>query len=179
MMMTGRKEILCEAGMLKSVLKHAWIENTILRKTEEDIAFLLRNVEWNAIEEFPERLKELRHLSEIFELGFSPCQIVMGNTYIVKSKYFQNISNENRTLLMNTIHQIYVETSGVLEVKNELNSAINHLEKEFMIFENVWKKCKEGKTDIKALIETWCQFKVAAENTHNVLCEMPSGVVLP
>lgn len=164
--------IYCEASGRRGVLRHAWLENQILNKTPEEAITLCSQPQgWRALErDFPSSVRQASELVESLVEGASPAQL------IDKLGPFTSLTDESRTALKRAVHEAYLESSGILELKGPITTAIDKLEAALIEFRKAWTN--RDRDGLPLVHRTWLRVRECADALRDLL-EHPKGVVFP
>lgn len=163
----------CEGETLRGVIKHSWLEHQILATTSEQA--LRRSAApggWSAFErEFPIRLGQARDLAvRLLEL-FSPA------TLVEECMAFAKLDADAKNQLKVALHEAYLETSGIMTVREPLLVAVDQLETALDAFRSACPSGTRGNS--VAAAHAWTLVLAAATQLATLLDRLPKGIVFP
>jgi hypothetical protein len=170
-----------DAALQRGLLWHSWLKNQILKMDAGYVAYMYSRTslleERESFErkirpggEFESRLDEARRFAHDMVDGFSPAQLV-------DSGPLANLSAEARAGLKSIIHGEYLEQTSIEERSGPVAEAVDELGKALSDFRDVWYRGPHSGADqIRAGFE---QFQTRARALHEMLGNLPEGIVLP
>lgn len=163
----------CDGENLRGVLKHAWLEHDVEKvSAERAVERSLQENGWHALEvEFPVRFGQARKLADGLEELFSPAPL------IDKCAAFGAVPEPLRERLRCTIHNAYLESSGIRELQTPLRAAVDAFERAVAGFRNTVMKCGDG--DLAKAQEAWRNVLAEAAVLKAELNALPHGIVFP
>lgn len=167
------KSIACEAAVSRSQVKHTWLENQIINKTEEDVVLLWKGPGWPALEgEFATRIEEAKDLARTLEDGFSPAQLFEHLTT------FHTLPAHIKQAMKETVHALYLRRTDVMERRNAFEKAVGAMGSVFERFHAAWQWqwCYETELNLRGI---WRDLYQCAMDLRDELDKLPRGIVLP
>lgn len=162
-----------QANLDRGQLKHSWLENQVLNKTSNNVINFWKSTDWNALEQqFAVHIRKAIQLSDELESGFSPAQLV--DTL----RPFEKVDDETKELIKQAVHEAYLESSNITELKAPLKEASEELEKALGHLLEAWNQQVSEKNE-QELKKAWDEFLTRARKLHSVLEQLPKGIVLP
>lgn len=163
----------CASAILRSQLKHAWLENQLGNKSEDDIVFFWQGPGWPALErEFPPRVTEAEELIKNLESGFSPAQLVD------RLPMLAELADDTKAAIKQAVHEVYLERSGIVELNQPLNQALTPLKDALDQFLSVWRQPQSPESEQEVRL-AWQVLSRCGEDFRNLLDRLPRGIVLP
>jgi hypothetical protein len=171
----------CEAALQRGLLWHSWLKNQILKTDAGYVAYIHSRPsllgERESFEqkiqpggEFELRLDEARRFARDMVDGFSPAQLV-------DSGPLANLSDEVRVSLKSAVHGEYLARTLIEEHTGPVAEAVEELGKALGEFKDVWyRRPPSGAGLIK---ENFEQLQARARVMHEILGDLPEGIVLP
>ncbi|MFH2124586.1 MAG: hypothetical protein ABIJ50_14030 [Pseudomonadota bacterium] len=165
--------IACSQAILRSQLKHTWLENQLGNKSEDDIVFFWQGPGWPSLErEFRGRVSEAEQLINDLESGFSPAQLVDQLPMLV------GLADDTKAAIKQAVHEVYLERSGIEELKKPLNQALSVLKDALARFLSAWGQPQSPESE-QELRQVWRALSRCGEEFRNLLDRLPRGIVLP
>lgn len=171
----------CDAALQRGLLWHSWLKNQILKMDAGYVAHMHSRTslleERESFErkiqpggEFESRLDEARRFARDMVDGFSPAQLV-------DSGPLAAIPAEARASLKKVIHGEYLKQTSIEERTKPVAVAVDELGKALGEFRDVWyRHPHSGAEQIRAGFE---QLQTRARTLHEMLGNLPEGIVLP
>jgi hypothetical protein len=159
----------------RPVLKHSWLANQILNKSDADILFLRarENMQWEALEdEFPKRLDELSCLIQNLYDGYST------GRYVDKLPAFKMLPSDLAEEVRDTLHKCYTETFHYDKLADTMKKDFQDMREHYEDFLKIWR---QPFTDDNAdrLKNAWNNFLQDAKKIHGHLASLPKEIALP
>jgi hypothetical protein len=171
----------CDAALRRGLLWHSWLKNQILKMDAGYVAHMhsrpsLRE-ERESFErkiqpggEFESRLDEARRFALEMVAGFSPAQLV-------DSGPLKGLSEEARAGLKSAIHGEYLEQTSIEERTGPVAAGVDELGEALGEFRGVWYGRPQARAEeVRAGFE---QLQARARALHEILGNLPEGIVLP
>jgi hypothetical protein len=172
-MMLAPWNIYCEGENLRGVLKHAWLENDVEKiSSERAVERCRRNSGWRMLDvDFPVRLEQAHQLADNLEELFSPAQLVD------KCSAYTALQDSLREQLKRAVHDAYLESSEIAEMKAPLQKAIAEFENAVAEFRPAAIKCADS--DLSVGRQAWERVLTQAGSLKTILTALPHGIVFP
>lgn len=165
--------ISCNSDILRSQLKHTWLENQLTNKSEDDIVLLWLGPGWPAlVREFHVRVSEAGELVKDFEDGFSPAQLVD------RLKPLSALADDTKKAIRQAVHAVYLERSGIADLKKPMENAVTALSGALSRFFVAWEQPVSEQTE-QEMRKAWRDLYRCAECLRDLLDRLPRGIVLP
>ena len=173
------RDVPCEAENLRSQLHHSWLKNELLMRRPEFLAKMHagQSPERASFEEklspegkFLQGIHDSRRLCEMMTDGFSPAQLV-DNTPLAE------LPPNVRMLMKKTLHEAYLQESGLEKVGKRLQSAIDRLSRELEEFAKTWFRQPPAASGI--ITAAFQRVVARARKLQEILTRLPTGIVLP
>lgn len=170
-MMLTPWNIPCDANTLRGQLKHSWLENEILYISIETVITLWRQGGADLATRYAVRVQDLSRLVDSLADGFSPAQLV--DTL----KPFGGLSTEEKTAIKAAVHEVYLESSGILALQAPLKASAVGMEAALQELSRTWVLPRpQGESAVRA---AWEGVRGKANALIMELERLPKGVVLP
>jgi hypothetical protein len=154
------------------MIKHHWLENQVLNKSADDVAFLWHNVGWRALtEEFPAQMKLAEALAQDLTNVFSPAQLVDALPCLA------SLATEQKRNIRDAVHQAYLDSSELTQPKQALIAEVARLNAAIQLFINLWAQPRGATLETK-IRTTWDSVLLHARATHEILDSLPRDVIL-
>ena len=164
--------ISCEVNYRRAQIKHAFLENDIRDVSAKNRAnYWLNDV--TKVKNFQGSIKIADNLAREMVDGFSPRQLVDN------LEPLQCLDNETRSAIKEAVHQVYLETSGIVELNEEYKAGLDAFKKVFDPFLELWKSLERISTNKHFIEEAWPQVQESSKPFHAIMEKLPMGVVLP
>lgn len=161
----------CTGSQCGDSLRHSWLRNQVLNKSDDDILFLRQSGPWRALDlEFPLRVQETLRLSCVIADAFSPTQLFEREPLVC-------LPVECRDMLLTAVQEAYLEGFLAGEVRDNLRTAASKLSKSLSAMSSVWHDLSDPPGT--KLLAAWRCVKCDAETLLAELEKLPRGVVLP
>lgn len=171
----------CDAALQRGLLWHSWLKNQILKTDAGYVAYIHSRSslfeERESFEqkiqpggEFESRLDEARRFARDMVDGFSPAQLVDGGP-------LANLSDEVRAGLKSAVHDEYLEQTLIEERTGPVAEGVEELSKALGEFNDVWYRRPPSEAGL--IRESFEQLQARARVLHEMLGDLPEGIVLP
>jgi len=165
--------IACSHAILRSQLKHTWLENQLGNKSEDDIVFFWQGPGWTALErEFQGRVNDAERLIQDLESGFSPAQLVD------QLPILAGLAEDAKSAIRKAVHEVYLECSGIAELQDPLKQALLALKDALDRLLTAWEQPQSPEAEQK-LRQAWRSLSRCGEEFRKLLDRLPRGIVLP
>jgi hypothetical protein len=165
--------IACSQAILRSQLKHTWLENQLVNKSEDDIVFFWQGPGWPSLEcEFRGRVSEAEQLINDLESGFSPAQLVDQLPMLV------GLADDTKAAIKQAVHEVYLERSCITKLHDPLNQALSALKDALARVLSAWRQPQSPESE-QELRQAWRALIRCGEAFRNLLDRLPRGIVLP
>ena len=170
-----------DAALQRGLLWHSWLKNQILKTDAGYVAYIHSRPslleERESFEqkiqpggEFELRLDEARRFARDMIDGFSPAQLV-------DSGPLANLSDEVRASLKSALHGEYLEQTLIEERTGRIAEAVQELGQALGEFRDVWYRRPHSGANL--ISESFEQLQARARDLHEMLGDLPEGIVLP
>lgn len=162
----------CTANALRTQLRHSWLANQILNKSESDVVFLRKQGSWPSIySEFDTRLDDAQRLAAMIEPGFSPALLVDSLSV------FANMDAQLRADLKQAVHSAYVAAFRPADLLPSFQKAVDDMRSAINTFRHTWDVSSDAGDD--RVSESWSHVLECAKVLEKLLDSLPKGIVLP
>ena len=159
-------------AMVRSRLKHSWLENEVLNKTPEIVVALRHEVIWPELRRFPAYAKQALALADEVEYGFSPARLVDDCAPLAV------LAEEERVSIRKAVHAAYLECFDAPGIAQTLRAAAVRMQVALSALLDEWGKPDTSISNAE-LQTRWRIVLDEAVYLRNALDALPSGVVLP
>lgn len=162
----------CDANTLRGQLKHSWLDNQILNKSESDVVFLRQHGSWPPLySEFDTRLDDAQRLAAMIEPGFSPAQLVDSLAA------FGDMDAKLRADIKQAVHSAYLTAFRPADLLPPYEKAVKELKVAIINFRQAWDVHSAASDD--SVTESWSDVLECAKALEKLLDSLPKGIVLP
>lgn len=160
------------AAIARGRLKHSWLENEVLNKTERDVLWLRRHGEWPELARFLADAAEAVALAEEVTDGFSPSQLVDRCSPLL------SLPRAEREAVQDAVHRAYLQVFDAPGAASKLRQAGARMSQGVSDLLREW--CKADDAYSEAVLQAqWREVLDAATELCGALDGLPRGVVLP
>lgn len=162
----------CAANALRTQLRHSWLANQILNKSESDVVFLWQHGSWTSLySEFDTRLDDAQRLAAMIEPGFSPALLVDSLSV------FSGMDAQSRADLKQAVHSAYVSAFRPADLLPPYEKAVMELKVAINTFRQAWDVHSDASD--YSVTESWSDVLECAKVLEKLLDSLPKGIVLP
>ena len=154
-------------------LRHSWLENQVLNKSEDDVVALWREGPWNALEQdFPAYLARARALTPHLTSAYSPAR------WVELSPLRAALPAGERERMAGALDEMYAARGGLGDLPERIDECLSAVDRALVVVISRWRDARvpEGRQIVAA---GWTAFREDARRLHGLLRELPDRPWMP
>jgi len=168
------------AAVVKSRMRHSWLENEILNCDPPYVQSLRTSVS-QARTEFESMIGEDGTFGKMIQECRQFCRTIVDDLsprHLVEIGSLAKLPSHVRSAIASTLHQIYLAQSNIQKIQTELTGHIDAFDQAFQRFATVWYDVSRdnGTGEVRSAFEC---LQREGRHLHRVLGRLPEGTVLP